>query len=84
MSEYGSSLEEVNGILITHEHSDHISGLGVVSRKYIFQYMLQKEPYQRYLKTVRLERLIGICLMKLKKIKIFIWEVHYYSIFDIA
>ena len=34
MSEYGSSLEEVNGILITHEHSDHISGLGVVSRKY--------------------------------------------------
>lgn len=34
MSERGSSLEEVNGILITHEHSDHISGLGVVSRKY--------------------------------------------------
>lgn len=34
MSECGSSLEEVNGILITHEHSDHISGLGVVSRKY--------------------------------------------------
>ena len=34
ISECGSSLEEVNGILITHEHSDHISGLGVVSRKY--------------------------------------------------
>ena len=34
MSEYGSSLEEVNGILITHEHSDHIQGLGVFSRKY--------------------------------------------------
>jgi len=26
--------EELNGILITHEHSDHISGLGVFSRKY--------------------------------------------------
>ena len=26
--------EEIDGILITHEHSDHISGLGVVSRKY--------------------------------------------------
>ena len=26
--------EELNGILITHEHSDHIQGLGVLSRKY--------------------------------------------------
>ena len=25
---------DVDGILITHEHSDHISGLGVISRKY--------------------------------------------------
>ena len=26
--------EDVNGILITHEHVDHIQGLGVLSRKY--------------------------------------------------
>ena len=26
--------EELAGILITHEHSDHIQGLGVFSRKY--------------------------------------------------
>ncbi|MDD3338813.1 MAG: MBL fold metallo-hydrolase [Lachnospiraceae bacterium] len=26
--------KDVDGILITHEHSDHIQGLGVVSRKY--------------------------------------------------
>lgn len=26
--------EDISGILITHEHSDHIQGLGVVSRKY--------------------------------------------------
>ncbi len=26
--------KDLNGILITHEHSDHISGLGVISRKY--------------------------------------------------
>ena len=26
--------EEIDGILIAHEHSDHIQGLGVFSRKY--------------------------------------------------
>ncbi|HEX3078609.1 MAG TPA: MBL fold metallo-hydrolase, partial [Lachnospiraceae bacterium] len=26
--------EMINGILITHEHSDHVSGIGVMARKY--------------------------------------------------
>lgn len=30
----GMKGEELSGILITHEHSDHIQGLGVFSRKY--------------------------------------------------
>lgn len=30
----GLSLKDIDGILITHEHSDHIQGLGVVSRAY--------------------------------------------------
>lgn len=34
LSEIGISGEELNGILVTHEHSDHIQGLGVFSRKY--------------------------------------------------
>ena len=27
-------IEDVDGIFVTHEHSDHIQGLGVISRKY--------------------------------------------------
>ena len=34
LNEIGLKTKEVNGILITHEHSDHISGLGVVARRY--------------------------------------------------
>lgn len=28
------TLKDIDGILITHEHSDHIGGLGVIARKY--------------------------------------------------
>ncbi len=28
------SMDDISGILITHEHSDHISGLGVLARRY--------------------------------------------------
>lgn len=34
LNELGLKGSELNGILITHEHSDHIKGLGVLARKY--------------------------------------------------
>ncbi|WP_099467922.1 MBL fold metallo-hydrolase [Konateibacter massiliensis] len=34
LNQIGLKTSDMNGILITHEHSDHISGLGVVARKY--------------------------------------------------
>ena len=32
--EIGQNPRDVKGIFITHEHSDHIKGVGVLSRKY--------------------------------------------------
>ena len=34
LHELGLTGRDIDGILITHEHSDHISGLGVLARKY--------------------------------------------------
>ena len=34
LNSIGLTGKDINGILITHEHSDHIQGLGVFSRKY--------------------------------------------------
>ena len=34
LNEIGLKADEIDGILITHEHSDHVKGLGVMSRKY--------------------------------------------------
>lgn len=34
LKKLGIGLSQINGMLITHEHSDHIKGLGVLERKY--------------------------------------------------
>ena len=34
MNELGFTTKDMDGVLITHEHSDHIGGLGVIARKY--------------------------------------------------
>ena len=34
LAKLGLSMREIDGILITHEHVDHIQGVGVLSRKY--------------------------------------------------
>lgn len=34
MNKYDYTTADMAGLLVTHEHSDHVSGLGVISRKY--------------------------------------------------
>jgi len=45
MGRLGKSLDDVDGILITHQHSDHISGAGVLSRRFGIPVYLTKEVY---------------------------------------
>ena len=34
LNELDLSMRDIDGIFITHEHTDHIAGLGVLARKY--------------------------------------------------
>lgn len=34
LNENGVDIKDINGILITHEHIDHVKGLGILARKY--------------------------------------------------
>lgn len=43
--------KEIDGILITHEHSDHIKGLGVLSRKYSLPIYATKETAEAIMQT---------------------------------
>lgn len=39
-------IREINGILITHEHIDHIQGAGIISRKYNVPIYITEESYR--------------------------------------
>ncbi|MBD3249879.1 MBL fold metallo-hydrolase [Candidatus Woesearchaeota archaeon] len=45
MQRLGKSAEDIDGILITHSHSDHISGAGVLARRYGVPIYASKEIY---------------------------------------
>ncbi len=45
------SLQDMDGILITHEHTDHIGGLGVVSRKYHIPIYATQKTIEAILKS---------------------------------
>ena len=39
------NISDINGILITHEHSDHIQGLGVLSRKHDLPIYISRQSF---------------------------------------
>jgi len=45
MGRLGKSLEDVDAIVITHKHSDHISGAGVLSRRFGIPVYMSEEVY---------------------------------------
>ncbi|WP_300392244.1 MBL fold metallo-hydrolase [Fusobacterium sp.] len=45
LKEINESFDDISGILITHEHSDHIQGAGIISRKYDIPIYITKESY---------------------------------------
>ncbi|MCH8329710.1 MAG: MBL fold metallo-hydrolase, partial [Nanoarchaeota archaeon] len=45
MRRLGKSLEDVDGIVITHKHNDHISGIGVLSRRFGISLYMTPEVY---------------------------------------
>ena len=56
LKEINENPEEIEGILITHEHGDHIQGAGILSRKYNIPIYITKESY-------------SVCAAKLGKIE---------------
>lgn len=56
LKEINENPEEIEGILITHEHGDHIQGAGILSRKYNIPIYITKESY-------------NVCAAKLGKIE---------------
>lgn len=57
LNEIGLKGSDVNGILITHEHSDHIKGLGVLSRKHHIPVYGTKETLEEIAGTSSLGKL---------------------------
>ncbi len=66
--------EEMQGILITHEHVDHIAGLGVLARRYGLP-MATRGRSMRYCTPNPLERSIPPCFMRFMRRRILRSEI---------
>lgn len=71
MNSLGKSLENVDAVIITHAHRDHVCGAGIISRKYHLPVYLKEESYKKaalYLGRINVK--IFNRLFKVKKLTI--------------
>ena len=66
--------EELSGILITHEHSDHIQGLGVFSRKYGIPVYATKGTLKGIMEYRSLGKMPEGCSTRYRQTRISFWE----------
>ena len=45
LASINSSIEDIDAILITHEHSDHVQSLGLLSKKYNIPIYINEETF---------------------------------------
>lgn len=53
MTNLGLSISKVRALFISHEHSDHIRGVDVLSRKYFIPVFITQKTYSSYGKTIK-------------------------------
>ncbi len=53
MTNIGLSMSKVRGVFISHEHTDHIRGLDVLSRKYSVPAFMTQKTYWKYGKIIK-------------------------------
>lgn len=49
--EAGASINEIDAVLLTHEHSDHVKGIGVLSRRYGFPIYATEKTHSSIVKV---------------------------------
>lgn len=64
LNEIDRKPSDLNGILVTHEHIDHVKGLGVMARKHGIPIYTTGEQSLRLRKCHPLERLMTACSMR--------------------